>query len=298
MLSTQPIYILREVLQRLAKRRTVAPGYTYLQDLVSRAVTGERKRITQLLDQALPAEVQLALDELLQADDGTYRISTLKHEPKDFGNKQLRQEVARRKRFGPLHEFAQTFLATTGLSNESGKYYASLVQFYTVYKLRRMALPTVRLYLLCFAYHRLRQINDNLVEAFIHASFAQVKAQAFSLLEPAQFPVVSNYMCNIEFDKIGFEWDYYTAQSMAFKRNLRHLFADLEFAGRVEDAPLLEALVFLRDLLRRGVPPSQINRDKFPEAVIPKGLRRYLFTPPAGKGTPKRLLVDRYEFLV
>ena len=48
------------------------------------------------------------------------------------------------------------------------KYYASLVQFYTVYKLQRMAVPTTRLYLLCFAYHRFRQINDNLVEAFIH----------------------------------------------------------------------------------------------------------------------------------
>ena len=168
MLSTQPIYILREVLQHLANRRTVAPGYTYLHDLVSRAVTGERKRITQLLDQALPAKVNLALDELLQADDGTYRINSLKHEPKDFGNKQLRQEVARRKRFQPMHEFAESFLATTALSDESVKYYASLVQFYTVYKLRRMALPTVRLYLLCFAYHRLRQINDNLVEAFIH----------------------------------------------------------------------------------------------------------------------------------
>ena len=130
------------------------------------------------------------------------------------------------------------------------------------------------------------------------ASFAQVKAQAFALLESAQFPLVSNYMRNIEFDKIGFEWDYYTAQSMAFKRNLRHLFADLEFAGRVEDAPLLEALVFLQDLLRRGIPPSQINQAKFPDAVIPKSLRRYLFTPPAGKGKPKRLLVDRYEFLV
>jgi hypothetical protein len=33
-----------------------------------------------------------------------------------------------------------------------------------------MALSTVRLYLLGFAYHRLRQINDNLVEAFIHRS--------------------------------------------------------------------------------------------------------------------------------
>ena len=39
---------------------------------------------------------------------------------------------------------------------------------YTVYKLQRMAVQTARLYLLCFAYHRFRQINDNLVEAFIH----------------------------------------------------------------------------------------------------------------------------------
>jgi hypothetical protein len=31
-----------------------------------------------------------------------------------------------------------------------------------------MAVPTVRLYLLCFASHRFRQINDNLIEAFIH----------------------------------------------------------------------------------------------------------------------------------
>jgi hypothetical protein len=39
---------------------------------------------------------------------------------------------------------------------------------YTVYKLQRMAAPTTRLYLLCFAYQRLREINDNLIEAFIH----------------------------------------------------------------------------------------------------------------------------------
>jgi hypothetical protein len=54
------------------------------------------------------------------------------------------------------------------------------------------------------------------------ASFAQVKAQAFALLEPAQFPVVSNYMRNVEFDKIGFEWDYYTAQSLAMRPGSRY----------------------------------------------------------------------------
>ena len=226
-----------------------------------------------------------------------YRIGVLKHEPKDFSYKQMQQEVARRKFFQPLYEFAHTFLVTTGISNESVKYYASLVQFYTVYKLQRIAVATTRLYLLCFAYHRFRQINDNLIEAFIHlidqyeqaaklateeaaqtamieatehlkaagqvlnlfvdpsipanTPFRKVKATAFSLLEPERFPVVSDFMRNVEFDKTGCEWTHYTKLSLTFKRNLRHLFSDLEFAGSVDDRPLLEAVYFLQNLLRQ-----------------------------------------------
>jgi len=168
MLSAQPVFILREVLQYLAHQRIVAPGYTYLQDMVGRTVSGERLRITRLLGRALTPEVERQLEALLDAEEGMYRISLLKHEPKDFSYGELRQEVERRRFFQPLFEFGQTFLASAGLSNESVKYYASLVQFYTVYKLQRMAGPTVRLYLLCFASHRFRQINDNLIEAFIH----------------------------------------------------------------------------------------------------------------------------------
>ena len=39
---------------------------------------------------------------------------------------------------------------------------------YSLQAVRRMSLATVRLYLLGFAYHRFRQINDNLIETFIH----------------------------------------------------------------------------------------------------------------------------------
>jgi hypothetical protein len=53
-------------------------------------------------------------------------------------------------------------------SNESVKYYASLAPFYTLYKLRRMAVATTRLYLLCFAHQRFGQIHDTLTDAFIH----------------------------------------------------------------------------------------------------------------------------------
>jgi hypothetical protein len=168
MLSIQPVYIFRELIQHLAGERVVAPSYRFLQEMIGRVVTGERTRITKLLTKAITPTIENQLKTLLEAEEGVYGISLLKQEPKDFSYKELRREVDRRKYFQPLHEFAQTFLATTGISNESGKYYAELVKFYTAYKLRRMSLATVRLYLLCFAYHRFRQINDNLIEAFIH----------------------------------------------------------------------------------------------------------------------------------
>jgi TnpA family transposase len=342
MLSTQPLYILRESLKYLENQRTVVPPYTFLQDMVGKVVTHERNRVTRLLSHALTPLLKTQLDALLTADEQVYRINALKREPKDFSYNELRREVGRRKFFEPLYEFARSFLAEAGLSNESGKYYASLVKFYTVYKLQRMPLSTTRLYLLCFAYHRFRQINDNLIEAFIylvghyekqakqaafdavqcalieagnnlyaagtvlalfvdssipgHATFASVKEKAFTLLEPEKFPIVSNYMRKIAFDKIGFEWEHYTKLSPTFKRNLRQLFSDLDFAGRVEDAPLLEAIVFLQDLLRQGKSPRQTNPSLFPIKIIPKSVRPYLFSKI--KGEKKQLEVDRYEFLV
>jgi len=81
----------------------VIPGYTFLQDMVGRVVTGERRRITQLLDEALTPTMEKQLARLLEADNGMYRISVLKHEPKDFSYKQMQQEVARRKFFQPLY---------------------------------------------------------------------------------------------------------------------------------------------------------------------------------------------------
>jgi len=72
MLSTQPVFILREIFQYLTNQRIVAPGYTYLQDMVGRIVSGERLRITRLLGEALTTAVEQQLEALLQADEGPF----------------------------------------------------------------------------------------------------------------------------------------------------------------------------------------------------------------------------------
>lgn len=345
MLSTQPKFILREVLEHLSSQRIVAPGYTSLQDLVSQAVTDERKRVTRMLDAALPADLQQSLNSLLHADDKIHLINVLKHEASDFSNKELRREVSRRKQLSPLYAFAQSFLIEASLSSESIKYYAGLVQFYTIYKLRRMGISTVRLYLLCFAFHRFRQINDNLIEAFIHlvgqfdkhaklaaktamqqaseeansnlkaagevlglfidksiasdCLFSTVKERAFGLLEPTAFTSVSNFLRNVTFDKLDYEWTYFTMLSPTIKRNLRHLFCDLDFAGRLENAPLVTAITVMQDLLRRSKSLRQADSTQFPESVIPQILKKHLFTESITDGGKRKALdVDRYEFLV
>jgi len=79
MLSTQPIYILREVLQYLENHRIVIPGYTFLQDMVGRVVTGERRRITQLLDEALTPTMEKTVGQIVgsrQWDVPHQRIKT------------------------------------------------------------------------------------------------------------------------------------------------------------------------------------------------------------------------------
>ena len=342
MLSTQPLFILRDSLQYLKQQRIVAPIYTFLQDMTGRVVSAERRRVSDLLSHALTTEISQHLDAMLCADESMYQVSLLKHEPKNFSYKELRQESERRAFFEPLHAFAARFLETTGISTESVRYYASLVKFYTVYKLQRMSTGITRLYLLCFAFHRFRQINDNLIEAFIHlvdqyeqsareaagvaaqnalteasshlkaagqvlhlfvddsipgkVLFASVRKQAFTLLAPERFEPVSQYMRNVTFDKASFEWSHYTALSHTIKRNVRHLFAGLDFAGRVEDAPLLEAVGFLQDLLRNGKSLRQCKPSAFPTAFIPKPLKPHLYHVEAGK--KKQLDIDRYEFLV
>ncbi|WP_434083490.1 hypothetical protein, partial [Escherichia coli] len=126
--------------------------------------------------------------------------------------------------------------------------------------------------------------------------FSIIKEKAYALLEQERFPLVADYLRNIAFDKTAFEWSHYTKLSATFKRNLRQLFTDLDFAGRVEDSPLLEAIAFLQNLLRTEKSPRQTDPNSFPTEIIPKGLRRYLFSK-EGK-TFKTLDVDRYEFLV
>lgn len=162
--SGKPIYVFRSVWKYLAVQRVVVPGYSFMQDLVTQALLDEQSRLTSLLREHLEDDDLKALANLLEDDHGLYQITQLKREPKDFSLGQIKQELLRGKQLLPLYRVARRLLPILGISNESITYYASLVHYYSVHRLKRFDLWIAYTYLLCFIYHRHQRLHDHLIE--------------------------------------------------------------------------------------------------------------------------------------
>jgi TnpA family transposase len=179
--SSKPIYIFRELLQLLTEQRIVAPGYTVLQEIVSQAVIFEQHRLTAILQSSLTPTETAALERLLSDDaDRPYAITQLKREPADFSQKAMRQEANRAMALRPLATLATRVLPHLAISPEGSTYYASLVAYYSVFRLQQLDRWVCYLYLLCFARYRYQRTHDHLLTAFMHgvAQVSDETAQA------------------------------------------------------------------------------------------------------------------------
>jgi hypothetical protein len=151
-----------------SEHRIVAPGYSFMQDMIGKVITHEQNRLIALMQNHLnPSDIK-ALKRLLEDSPGLYEITRLKHEPKDFSAPEIKLEMDRGKQIQGLYQIVQKLLPTLGISNESIKYYASLVDYYSVYKLKRLNEWISYVYVLCFVYHRYQQMHDNLINTFTY----------------------------------------------------------------------------------------------------------------------------------
>jgi len=145
-ISSRPVYVLRDLVDHMRQNRIIMPGYTYLQDLVRRALAFERHRLSGALSALITDEDRLLLDFVLKDDSGLHAITAIKHQPRDFSHKQLLAEIERGRQIRELFKVASRVIDDASLSAESVRYYASLVDYYTIYKLKRMGKEIVYLY--------------------------------------------------------------------------------------------------------------------------------------------------------
>jgi hypothetical protein len=164
----RPIYVFRELVNYMEEQRIVVPGYSFLQDAVREALAYEEHRLMIIVRNHLQDSAREALELLLQDSSGMYELTQLKHEPKDFDAGEIRREILRGERILDLYRLAKKVLLKLKISNESIKYYASLVTYYSVSRLTRLDINIVRVYLLCFVHYRYQKIRENLLNSLIY----------------------------------------------------------------------------------------------------------------------------------
>jgi hypothetical protein len=164
-----PGFVATELIIWLNEHKIIRPGYTTLQELVSRVLSDERQRLERILAERLDDTTIAGLEKLIERDDTLSRLAVLRQDARDFGWRQMVHEREKRAILEPLHRKACDILPALNISQQNLLYYASLANFYTVYDLRNLKPEQTRLYLLCYAWIRYRQFSDNLVDAmFFH----------------------------------------------------------------------------------------------------------------------------------
>lgn len=166
--DVSPGFVAAELIVWFNEHKVIRPGYTTLQELVSEALSAERRRLGILLADALDEPAKVALAQLLERDDTLSRLAALRQDAKNFGWRQMVREREKRAALEPLYQIARTLLPKLGCSQQNLIYYADLANFYTVHDLRNLKVDQTRLYLLCYAWQRYRQLTDNLVDAMIY----------------------------------------------------------------------------------------------------------------------------------
>ena len=341
--SAKPIYVFRELMHYLEGQRLVMPGYSSMQDTIGQALTHEQERLATILSTYLSRSDKDRLNQLLEDALGLYEITQLKREPKDFSASEITREIHRGEHIRDLYHLADKLLPNLEISNESVKYYASLVNYYSAYKLKRFNAATAYVYLLCFVYHRYQQLHDNLIQCFIHhvrqyreaakeeakeqvyqhrcegneqldkaaqvlrlftdpsiaaqTPFYEVRAKAFSILDGPHIDLVADHITtDVKVDETALQWAHIDALAPHFKRHLRPILLAVDWAAAAGQSSVIEAANFLKSAFSRGRSLGQYASGAFPQRFIPDTVRRYLYAHDAGG--QRRLLPDRYEFLV
>jgi TnpA family transposase len=167
-------FIFEEIIKYCRRKKIVRPGYSTLQDIISKALKSERHRLSVKLARHLNPRIRKSLDELLTNEETFHRITFLKKDAKDFTYNEVKKVVRKRGWLVSVYEPARKVVPELGISRKNIRYYASLAQFYPVAKLKRMhksaaqQKAAVRLYLLCYVYDRVYQVNDYMVSAFFY----------------------------------------------------------------------------------------------------------------------------------
>ena len=146
----------------------ILPSYSWLRDMIGDVLLSEQTRLSHILQGQLSQDERDLINSLLIKPEGLYEITVLKRDPQHFGTKEIAREIARGEQMQPLYDMAYRVLPHFNISNESTKYYASLINYYSVFQMKQRDDALIQVYLLCFIYYRYQVYQDNLIITLLY----------------------------------------------------------------------------------------------------------------------------------
>lgn len=163
-----PRFVLQELLAYCLQKNVIRPAYSTLQEVVATALKHERNRLINKFYTDADKTLRDQLDKLLSNEELFYNLTLLKKDQKNFSTTEIKNSVDKQQMVIGIYDKSQQLMPKLGISEQNIMYYASLAEFYTIQKLKRLRNKNqARLYLLCYAHRRLLKINDHLVTSLV-----------------------------------------------------------------------------------------------------------------------------------
>ena len=166
---TIPKYLFDSLLDYCHQKKTIRPGYSVLQKIISGALEGEKKRLSNKLYSVTDKTFRAKLTSLLERDDDYYQLTSIKNDQKDFTTTEITNTLEKHQLLVEIYERSIEITKELGVSEQNVMHYADLAVYHTIYGLKTMKKKNLaRLYLICYAHYRFRHVVDHLVFSFSH----------------------------------------------------------------------------------------------------------------------------------
>lgn len=163
-----PRELFDQSLDWLDHRQIERPSYRILSRIISEVVGTEKSRIKELVERNLTNETQDALMSLLTDSDSKEVFDAIRYQATDFRSSQISKEEKAYIHLKPIYEDVKAMVNQLALSKANIEYYASLLNHYDVWELKRSDKTNFCLYFACFISQRFKDITDYFVSAFEH----------------------------------------------------------------------------------------------------------------------------------
>ena len=167
-IDANPKYIFKEIVRFTSDNKIVLPAYSTLQKLVSRAIISSEQELFDNLKSLMDRDLINNINDLLKKESKfRYQLTLIKSPSQSFSKKQSTTEREKQEQLKPIFTKAKVILNQLNISNLSVKYFAELVDRYSIWQLCQFSDIKKYFYILCFVYHRYIRINDDLTKTFL-----------------------------------------------------------------------------------------------------------------------------------